>query len=271
MWITFFHLALKIQKRMKKIGLGLLVIVAVVADYFTGLPQGVITASLLGALITGAGVQTTFSGQSQCDEFIIIGDVDTANALQGLTVEIDGSPYINIAAGNAALVGAFMKWQQQFSATVVGLMFKVATGMIKRNTTYRFINNGATTPNIFVFSDSRDGVPIIATTKTINISSFEDFNKFSALFLTLPANVASVEMNFIDGHKATMTIGEVDGYFALNHPSEADGRLNAVSVIDNTKQNIKSVRIFAGATAVTVLIAKLPNQAFDEIQAQLSN
>jgi hypothetical protein len=217
--------------------------------------------SNLGALITGAGVQTTFAGQAQADEYIVIGDVDTANPLQGITVEVDGTPFINIQA-NAALIGAFAKWQQEFVGTVVGLMWKVATGMIGRNTTYRFTNNGATTPVVKVFSDSRNGVPIVATTKQINVSSFEDFTKFSALFLSLPASVSSVEIVFLDGHKATMTIEEVDALFSLKNQSEADGRLNAVSVIDNTDQSIKSVRIFAGGTAVTVLIAKLPNQAF---------
>lgn len=225
-----------------------------------------IEASVLGVLITGAAVQTTFSGQSQCDEYIVIGGVDTANALSGITVEIDGTPFINIA-NSAPLVGAYMKWMMEtVGAGVVGLMFKVSTGMVKRNTTYRFTNNGVTTPTIRVFSDSRGGVPFIATTKSINISSFEDFSKFSALFITLPANIASVEISFVDGHKATMTAEEVDGLFALNNQSEALGRLNACSVIDNTKQDITNVRIFAAATALTVLIVKLPNEAFEALK-----
>lgn len=226
-----------------------------------------IQRSNLGPLITGAGVATTFPGQAQMDEYVVIGDVDTAPPLQGIQVEVDGTPFINIV-NNAALVGAFQKWQQEMTGATVGLQFKVGTGSIARNTTYRFINNGATTPMVKVYSDSKNGVPIVATTKQVNINSYEDFTKFSALFLSLPASVSTVEIVFADGHKATMTIEEVDALFSLNNNSEADGRLNAVSVINNTDQSIQTVRVFAGGTAVTVLIAKLPNQAFQALQEE---
>lgn len=236
-----------------------------VAGEVAGTETGIVTASVLGVLITGAGVQTTFAGQSQCEEYIVIGDVDTTNGLRGVSIEIDGTPYINIQ-NSAPLLAAFQKWQMETTGAVVGLMLKVATGAIKRNTTYRFTNDGAATPTVRIFSDNQNGVPIVATTKSINASSFEDFSKFSALFLTLPASVSSVEIVFQDGHKATMTIEEVDAYFALSNQSEVDGRLASVSVIDNTNQNIKSVRVFAGGTAVTVLIAKLPNSAFEQLK-----
>ena len=216
--------------------------------------------SQLGVLITGAGVQTTFAGQAQCEQYIVLGDVDTAMPLRGLSVEIDGSPFINIQL-SLPLMKAFAQWQMESIGATVGFMLKISTGMIKTNTTYRFTNNGATTPKIFVYSDAQDGVPIIATTKGINASSFEDFNKFSALFLTAPADISSVEIVFSDGHKATMTIEEVDALFAFNNQSEADGRLSAVSIIDNTDQSIKTVRVFASAVA-TVLVVKLPNAAF---------
>jgi len=216
--------------------------------------------SQLGTLITGAGVQTTFAGQAQCEEYIVIGDVDTANPLRGFSVEIDGSPFINIQA-TVPLMSAFMQWQMESIGATVGFMLKVATGMIAKNTTYRFTNDGATTPDIFVFSDAQDGIPILATTKGINASSFEDFTKFSCLFLTLPASISSVEIVFEDGHKATMTIEEVDALFAFKNQSEANGRLTAVSLIDNSDQSIKSVRVFA-SVAATVLVAKLPNSAF---------
>lgn len=240
--------------------------------YFVGVLVGlpadgnIVTASVLGVLITGAGVQTTFAGQAQGEEYIVIGDVDTANALRGLTIEIDGVPTINIQ-NSAPLMAAFQKWMSQTAgAGVIGLTLKVASGMIKKSTTYRFTNDGATTPTVRVFSDSQGGFPIIATTKQVNVSSFEDFSKFSALFLTLPASVSSVEFLFTDGHKATMTIEEVDALFAMKNQSEADGRLAAVSVIDNTDQSIESVRVFAGGTAVTVLIAKIPNEVFKALK-----
>jgi len=217
-------------------------------------------ASLLGALVTGAGIQTTFPGQAQCEQYILIGDVDTANPLRGISVEIDGRPFINIQA-SLPLMSAFMQWQMESVGATVGFLLKIATGMIPKNTTYRFTNNGVTTPNIFVYSDAQDGVPILSTTKGINALSFEDFSKFSALFLTLPASLDRCEIIFSDGHQASMGIEEIDSYFAFRNQSEANGRLTAVSVIDNTDQSIRSVRVYA-TVAMTVLVAKLPNEAF---------
>jgi len=249
---------------MKTLGI-IFFILLIGVQLFAGTQTGdIVNASLLGALITGAGVQTTFSGQAQCEQYILIGAVDTANPLRGVSVEIDGSPFINIQT-SLPLMSAFMQWQMEAVAGAPGFLLKISTGMIATNTTYRFTNNGATTPSIFVYSDSQNGVPIIATTKGITASSFEDFSKFSALFLTLPASISSVEIVWSDGHKSTETIGEVDSYFALSNQTDALGRLTAVSVIDNTDQMIKSVRVFASVVA-TVLVVKLPNQVFEDIK-----
>lgn len=240
---------------------------ALVADYFIpGLdPQFVTLGSVLGVLTTGAGVVTTFAGQAACEQYIVIGDPDDVNSLRALQIEIDGTPFINIPA--AAFVNAFMKWQNAALAGAVGLTLKVSTGMIRRNTTYRFTNDGAGTPTVRIFSDRPNGVPVVATTKTININSFDDFDKFSALFLNAPADVTSVEILFTSGQKSTMTIQEVDALFAMNNATEAAGRLGGLSVIDNRGQTIKAVRVFAGANAVTVLVAKLPDEAFKVLTA----
>jgi len=214
----------------------------------------------IGTLVTGAGIQTVIAGQSQAEEYIMIGDADTANPLQAIQVEIDGTPYITI--NSALLITAYMKWLMNTVGAAVGLLFKVGTGMIKKNTTYRLTNSGATTPAIFGFSDSKNGIPFIATSKQINPSSYEDFDKFSALMCTVPANIASLEITFADGHRATLSALEAGALFGSRFNAEADGYLGGVLVIDNTDQNIQQVRIFCVTTALTVLVVKVPNEAF---------
>jgi hypothetical protein len=214
----------------------------------------------IGTLVTGAGVTTIIAGQSQCEAMIVIGSVATAMPLQGLQVEIDGVPFININ-NQPALLAAFSKWCSQFVSTLVGVLLKVATGRIPRNTTYRFTNNGATVPNIFAFSDQENGVPILVGTKQINASSYEDFSKFSALFIGTPANLASAEIVFSNGCKSTMTFAELDALFTMKNQSEANGELLAVTVIDNRDQSIQSVRLNCSA-ANTILVAKLPDASF---------
>lgn len=221
--------------------------------------------SQIGTLTTGAGVASIFSGQAQLEEYLLLGDVDTANPLQGIVVELEGKPVISIL-NSEPLVGAFFKWMSQSVAATIGLCFKLATGKIKKNATIRLINNGVTTPTVKVFSDSSNGVPYECATKGINANSFENFDKFSALLITAPADVNSLEIEFTDGERSTLTIEEVDALFAMKYPSEANGRLNGVSVVDNRDQSIESVRVRATA-ALTVAVVKLPDAAFQVLKS----
>jgi hypothetical protein len=196
------------------------------------------------------------------NRFQPIGDTDTANPLQGLSIEVGGKTFINIANA-ATLITAFMKWQMELCASTVGLLLKIATGVINKPTTYRFTNAGATTPDVFAFSEEKNGVPFIGQTSSINANSSQDFTKFSALFLQTPANVDSVDITFQDDHSQTFLPAEIDALFALYNQAEADGRLGGVTVLDNTRQSIKSARVNTNATgACVVLVAKLPDAAF---------
>lgn len=217
----------------------------------------------IGTLTTGAGVTTVITGQTQCEQFLLIGDVDTANPLQGLQVEIDGKAFINISNA-ASLITAYMKWQMESCAGTIGLLIKIGTGSIRQNTTYRLTNAGVTTPNIFAFSAEQQGVPFEVSTATINPSSYLDFSAFSAIFLQTPANVAGLEFTFTDGTRSTLTPTEADALFALYNQAETDGRLGGVTVIDNTQQTISNVRVNTNSTAggCTVLQAKLPDAAW---------
>lgn len=220
----------------------------------------------IGTLITGAGITTPIVGQPQCEEFMTIGDCDTANPLQGIQVEIDNLNFINIQ-GAQTLVTAVMKWLCQMTGATVGQVLKIATGQIAKATNYRLTNAGATTPAILAASTAPNGVPIVAGTKTINASSNEYFQKFSALFIQTPANVQSIDVDFNNGHRQTYTVIDIDSLFAMTRPSEADGRLGGVSVIDNTGGIIKGVRIYTTAAALTVAVVKLPDASYEVMRA----
>ena len=109
----------------------------------------------IGTLITGAGVETTIAGQASAASVLYLGDVDTANPLTGISVEIDGVPFINIR-GSATLCTAFAKWGCRAieGTNIVGVAYLLGTGKINRNCTYRLINGGATVPAIRVLSDN---------------------------------------------------------------------------------------------------------------------
>jgi hypothetical protein len=213
----------------------------------------------IGVLTTGAGVTTIIPGQAQCEALIMLGDVDTTFPLQGVTIEVDGSPFFNVQS--ATLLAAYAKWMMNVVGTVIGIVLKVATGMMPRNTTYRLTNAGATTPAIFAWSDNDNGVPFLCATKQINALSYEDFRDFSALFVATPANVSNYEIVFSNGSKKTFAPVEMDAYFALQFPAEANGQLAGITVIDNRDQKYSAIRINCSAVN-TILVAKVPDAAF---------
>lgn len=228
-------------------------------------------ATLIGALVTGAGVVTTFSGRAACDQFIMIGDADTANPLTGLQVDIDGESIINIT-GNANLVTCFMKFMKQMTASTVGLLSVIATGKTGKNATYKFTNAGATTPNIFAFSQAASGYPIRAAVKGINANDWQEFTKFSALFIHPSANVGSIDIEFENGHREPgLTVAEVDSLLMVTDNTEANARLDSAStVIDNRPflgNQIKKVRVNA-TTAVSVCVVKLDDQDYKRAIAE---
>jgi hypothetical protein len=210
----------------------------------------------IGTLASGAGTVTSFNGLSQLDEFLLIGDVDTTNPLQGLTVEVNGETLINIQ--NQALITAFAKWLMETVGSVVGLLLKFATGRIKGNTNIRLVNSGPTTPAIFAFSDSDGGRPFLVATEVILPGSYSDYSGFSALFLNAPANVQQAVVTFADGFQTIMTAVELAAYFSITNQAETDGYLGGVAVIDNSAGNIQSVRVFATGANLNVLKVQIP-------------
>lgn len=256
-------------------------IVAIIMTAGTCADPGVTYATLLiPALTTGAGVATIIAGQNQCDNVIVVGTVDTANPLQGLQVEIGGTPFINIT-NSAAIVGAFAKWINGTIAagtnTVVGLCFRIATGLISKNTKLTFTNNGSTTPSVYSYSDGANGAPFMAATNQININSNQLYEKFSALIVSVPANLLNADVIFrnrgTDGRfdgtttKSTLTPIELAAdYIQYNNNAEAGGLLNGCLIIDNRQQRFQSIKLYTASTAVNVCTVALPQAFFNAIK-----
>lgn len=223
--------------------------------------------SKLGTLLTGAGVQTTFAGQSQLDSYIVIGSVSTPTPISGLSIEVDGKSFINLT-GVQTLLAAYAKWKMKAvqASAIVGIFLRIATGRIIKNTTYKFTNAGATTPDIYVYSDAEQGIPAEVATATINGNSNQTWTAFSALFIQTPANVLTYEVVFQNGYAVTLTTFEADSYFAQQYDSETSGELGGVSVIDNSDQKYRSIKINTTVNPLVVMMAKMPDAAWNVLK-----
>jgi len=246
---------------------------AIALDYYFPLPvlEDMHMGTLIGLLLTGATVVTTFAARDHCDQYIMLGDVDTTMPLAGIQVEVGGKSRINLT-GSQPLVNAFAKFMMQLAgAGVLGMTLRIATGRIDQTTTYKLTNNGATTPNVYAWSEARKTggqTPAVLDLATVGIqpASYEDFRDFSVLFITSSANVGSIDIDYADGHtESGLTVLECDAMLAMDIQTEANGRLDAVvTTISNmpihTGDNpITRVRVNVpnGGTAVTVAVLKL--------------
>jgi hypothetical protein len=210
---------------------------------------------LINAITTGAGVNTPLANQSQLENNILIGDVDTAMPLQGLKVSVGGKTTIDIQ-GSIPLVSVFAKFMNRVTGTVVGLAIKIATGRLNvGGSSITFTNGGPTTPSVYGWSDtSTNAQPIEAQTVGINALSNQTFEGFAGLFITPVANVGSFDVVFADGTPQNMTVVEADAMFSQMNDTEANGRLDAlVTGFDNRKGAIRSVKVNA-TTALTVMV-----------------
>lgn len=222
-------------------------------------------SQIVAALTTGAGVNTTVGPQAQLEGNILIGDIDTAMPLQGLKVVVDGSTKIDVQ-GSQPLVSTLAKFAQLIAGAVVGLILKVATGRVYKNSTITLTNGGATTPAVYAWSDSQNGVPLEAQTDGILALQNKTYSDFSGLFVTPAANVGSFDVDFADGTSQNMSVVEADAMFSQSSQTEANGRLDAVVTgFDNRGRNISQVKVNA-TTAVTVMIVRLPQEYFNSTQ-----
>jgi hypothetical protein len=210
----------------------------------------------IGVLASGNGTVTNIAGLSQLDEFIVVGDVDTSNPLQGLTIEVNGDTLVNIQ--NQSLITAFSKWMMEVAGSVVGLMLKVATGRIKGSTNIRLVNTGATTPAIFSFSDSDAGSPVYANSETILAGSYKDYEAFTALIMHSPTNVGQCTAFFSNGFSSNMTAAEIAAYFTLENQAEGDGLLGGCLIVDNRDGRYRGFRVNAVTANLNVLVVKIP-------------
>lgn len=224
--------------------------------------------SQLTTLLPGVGINTNVLGLTQLDNIILVGDSDDVNVLQGLRIDVDNDTKINIQS--QIILTAFAKWMNNVvgPAAAIGLVFRIASGRIKgNNIAITLTNAGATTPAVYAFSDAESGLPLEATTATINALSYNDYDSFSAVIVANPAAIASIEVEFTNGCKSTMIAVEAAALFvSQGNAAEALGYLGGALVFDNRGGTFRKVRIYSNATPITLCLFRFPQSAFDALK-----
>jgi hypothetical protein len=227
------------------------------------LPKGV-AAVVYGPMTTGDNVITTFT-RNYVDQFLMIGSVDTNNVVKRISIQVGG--VVRQLLTGAPIIGAMMKYMMEFlggADVKVGLLFKMANGFIPdQNVIIDLTNSGANTPVVYGFSTNRrNGVPVVSGMEQVIVDSSLEWDNtdpsrsFTALFFE-STNLDYAQVEFVDGYSVPLNALELNAIFAIENQTDADGQLNAVTVIDNQLGNIKKITLWAVTGNLSVARLKL--------------
>jgi hypothetical protein len=220
--------------------------------------------SQIGTLVTGAGVVTTIN-QNWVPQYILVGNTETALPITNVSYQISGEEKLNLTG--QALIQALSKFGKQpiLGATLaVAQVLQIADGYYGNlQFQLRLTNAGATTPAIYGFSERwGEGRCIAATNVVILATSNQSFQGFLALAFD-PTNVNTIDLSWMDREtgkeyqESGLVANELEAFFNIENPSDDNGQLAAVTVIDNRLlvaqrgKFITKARIFNGAGGTT--------------------
>jgi hypothetical protein len=210
--------------------------------------------SKVGTMTTGAAVETVIN-ESYVPQLVLVGATDTALPLTKFGVSIAGEVRQGIAG--QSLIQAFSKivGKSLLGADVaISQVLPIANGFVGgQNIQVRLTNAGATTPDIFFFSNGIGDSAVITGQQTIQPTSNQRFAGFSHLIFD-DANLDYVQIEFADGFSDKFTDVELLARFAMMNGADANGELAGMTVLENLG-DIVSATIYttAGAGGISVV------------------
>lgn len=209
-----------------------------------------------------SGSNPTIINRDQVDAYILIGTVDEDVPLTAFSITIGGK--VTQSLSTTAHIQAYAKYLQEslLGADVkVGMLLKVAGDFIPgQNIQYSFdSDDAAVTFPIYAFSEGEtDQIPVVAgqVTKQDGDNQIFEGSEFTALIFP-DTNLDYVNVEYVDGHTSKMTGAEIDALFSLYNNADADGRLAAMHVLDNSRGDIARATVFASGGTLKITTAKL--------------
>lgn len=250
------------MKRFQNMILFAVVVIIAMVSYY-GTNGEVVEASIIGTLVTGAGVLTSFD-KDKLHQFIQIGTIDTDLPITTFLVTISGQTYINIVGQSfvqgfaklvtAGLLGADVK---------KGMLLPVSSGGAGNVAcNYSMKNAGATTPSIF--GKSIQGYDPSLGHVTANMVAIQDgdsrgFEGYDYLLVD-PTNLQDDVSSFIfqsGWSEAALNLSELPAITSLSEAVlDADGKLAGLVLID--AEIVAACQLFASGGKVDVLVINLP-------------
>tara|TARA_R110002020_G_C16032982_1_gene753059 strand:- start:141 stop:812 length:672 start_codon:yes stop_codon:yes gene_type:complete len=210
----------------------------------------------IGNLTTGAGVVTSIN-LAYCPQYLMIeGTYEETFNITNLDVSINGQSTVSLIGADDIDAVAQIKSHStgdvtgQTNGLIMGI--ELADGQINAPTLIRLTNEGATTDAIYGVSSQVGTAPYRYSQFTVNATSNQTFSEFdSVLINSSPANVDSVEIQWVDGFKDRYNPLELPLLFRNLYASEVTSQFSAsgdIAWINNEDGNIANVTVYTNAS-----------------------
>ena len=184
--------------------------------------------------------------------FILIDDVDAANVISSVLVEIAGETVQNVTDQTA--ISVFAKIGMNPVNGAIGGILKISDGRIEipgKECVITLNNAGAGTPNIYYFSGGFGSKAVQFAQGAIQDKESRSFSGIE--YLTFDdSNFDQASITFNNGHKeAKLTLVELRSLLVMEQATDANGELAGYNVIDLIGSDIAEITLFANGGAIS--------------------
>ena len=219
----------------------------------------------IGTMTGTAGAVTTIN-LPYCPEYIIVGDThSTSFELTNFSVSINGQSTVDLIGADDIDAVASIRSQDAGSLNTGDgniMALQIANGQINAPTLLKFTNESTNADNIFGVSSSVGSAPYRYSQFTVNATSNQQFSEFDSLLInSSPANIDSIEVQWVDGFKDRYDAVELPVlwrslYTAPN--SSQFSNTGDIGFINNEDGNIANCTIYTNASgSSTVSVGRI--------------
>ena len=206
----------------------------------------------IGTMTTGAGVVTSIN-LPYCPQYLIIDNsYEGTFDLTNIDVSINGQSTVSLIGADDIDAVAQIRSHTSGNTGKVMMALELANGQINAPTLIRLTNEGANTNAIFGVSAGVGSSAYRYSQFTVNATSNQTFSEFdSVLINSSPANIDSIEIQWVDGFKDRYDALELPSLFRQLYASADEGQFSAakdVAFINNEDGNIANCTVYTNAT-----------------------
>ena len=208
----------------------------------------------IGTMTTGAGVVTSIN-LPYCPQYLLIDNSYSSTFdLTNIDVSINGQSTVSLIGADDIDAVAQIRSHDAGTTNTDGLIMalELANGQINAPTLIRLTNEGVNTNAIYGVSAGVGTSAYRYSQFTVNATSNQTFSEFdSVLINSSPANIDSIEIQWVDGFKDRFNSYELPALWRNLYSAQTNSQFagqSDIAWINNEDGNIANCTVYTNAT-----------------------